>query len=226
LIGPEVIDGELPRRLGPAQMSGDASKVLFQVVDEESASPFGPGRPYLARLLPTPFSDTANSIFVRDIVWLHQQGITMGCNAAGTLFCESAPVSRGEMAAFLVRALLLPPAGDVDPFTDDSGSIFEDEVERLAAGGITMGCDEAGTRFCPGLPVTRAEMAAFLSRAFSLPSGVVADSFTDDQGSAFEGDIERLVAAGITKGCAVGLFCPNDVVTRGQMAAFLHRAKT
>jgi hypothetical protein len=68
-------------------------------------------------------------------------------------------------------------------------------------------------------------MAAFLSRAFSLPA-TGSDSFTDDQGSAFENDIERLVAAGITKGCAPGLFCPNDVVTCGQMAAFLHRAKT
>ena len=53
------------------------------------------------------------------------------------------------------------------------------------------------------------------------------DTFSDDDGSVFEADIEWLAAAGITRGCnppANDRFCPNDAVTRGQMAAFLHRA--
>lgn len=36
-------------------------------------------------------------------------------------------------------------------------------------------------------------------------------------------DIEWLEAWGITKGCTATEFCPNDPVTREQMAAFLHR---
>jgi hypothetical protein len=51
--------------------------------------------------------------------------------------------------------------------------------------------------------------------------------FVDDDASVFEAGIERLAAAGITKGCnppANDMFCPNDAVTRAQMAAFLHRA--
>jgi hypothetical protein len=36
--------------------------------------------------------------------------------------------------------------------------------------------------------------------------------------------IEALVASGITAGCGSGNFCPNQFVTRGEMAAFLARA--
>ena len=68
-------------------------------------------------------------------------------------------------------------------------------------------------------------MAAFLDRAFHLPS-TATDSFTDDNGTTFEGNINRLAASGITKGCSPTTFCPKAEVTRGQMAAFLHRALT
>jgi hypothetical protein len=56
-----------------------------------------------------------------------------------------------------------------------------------------------------------------------LSSGAGSDVFWDDDGSTFEADIERLAAAGITTGCGDGRFCPNGYVTRGQMAAFMHR---
>jgi hypothetical protein len=49
-----------------------------------------------------------------------------------------------------------------------------------------------------------------------LPPG---GTFTDDDGSVHEPAIEALVAAGITIGCAPGLFCPDDPVTRGQKSA-------
>jgi hypothetical protein len=67
-------------------------------------------------------------------------------------------------------------------------------------------------------------MAAFLRRALDLPPGP--NNFVDDNGSAFEADIGAIAAAGITKGCNPpqnNRYCPNDQVTRGQMAAFLHR---
>ena len=69
-------------------------------------------------------------------------------------------------------------------------------------------------------------MAAFLDRALDLPAATGID-FIDDDGSLFEPAIERLAAAAITKGCnppGNTMFCPDDYVTRGQMAAFLHRA--
>ncbi len=124
------------------------------------------------------------------------------------------------MAAFLARALALPP-GTGDRFADDNGSAFENEIEALVAAGITNGCDV--DRFCPDDLVTREQMAAFLTRALDLPLGT-GDRFAGDQTSPFHAEIEALVDAGITKGCDVDRFCPQGAVTRGQMAAFLNRA--
>lgn len=107
-----------------------------------------------------------------------------------------------------------------NPFDDDDGSIFENDIEWLALTGITKGC---GTRlFCPKQHVTRGQMAAFLTRALDLPATTV-DFFTDDETSIFEDAINRLAASGITKGCGPAAYCPEDTVTRGQMAAFLVR---
>ena len=47
-------------------------------------------------------------------------------------------------------------------------------------------------------------------------------TFTDvPVGSGQHRFVEALVAAGITGGCGPGLYCPNDPLTRGQMAVFL-----
>ena len=119
-------------------------------------------------------------------------------------------------------------AGLDDPFTDDDGSIFEADIERLAAAGITKGCNPpANTRFCPDAPVTRGQMAASLVRAFGYTDDGGGDLFIDDDGSTFEADIDRLGAAGVTKGCnppTNDRFCPDAEVTRAQMASFLARA--
>jgi predicted phosphohydrolase len=132
------------------------------------------------------------------------------------------------MAAFLVRALDLTEGAGSDDFTDDDDSIFEADIERLAAAGITKGCNPpSNSRFCPNDSVTRGQMAAFLVRALDLTEGAGSDDFTDDDDSIFEADIERLAAAGITKGCnppSNSRFCPDSRLTRGQMAAFLRRA--
>jgi hypothetical protein len=71
--------------------------------------------------------------------------------------------------------------------------------------------------------VTREEMAAFLVRALQLPPPVEPDHFSDDDDSMFEGNIDSLFESGITLGCGGDHFCPEDNVTRGQMAAFLFR---
>jgi hypothetical protein len=72
------------------------------------------------------------------------------------------------MAAFMVRALGLTDDGGGNSFVDDDGSIFETDIAKLAAAGITKGCNPpANTNFCPNDPVTRGQMAAFLRRALS-----------------------------------------------------------
>ncbi len=156
--------------------------------------------------------------FAGEVLGLSEMGITFGC-APGT-FCPQDPVTRGEMAAFLVRGLDLPPAAG-DTFGDDNGSNFEADIEALVAAGITTGCTPSD--FCPDRSVTRAEMAAFIVRGFAI-SASSGDTFGDDDGSFFEPDIEALVGAGITDGCSGSGFCPDRAVVRGEMAAFLVRA--
>ncbi len=119
-----------------------------------------------------------------------------------------------------------PCAPTSGTFIDDDDSIFEANIEALAAAGITKGCNPPqNDRFCPNDAVTRGQMAAFLVRALTLPAGTPG-VFVDSNG-VFEDNIEALAAAGITRGCnppTNDRFCPNDAVTRGQMAAFLVRA--
>jgi predicted outer membrane repeat protein len=116
-------------------------------------------------------TDVVGSVFEDDVCWIHRHGITRGCNPpANTRFCPDDLVTRGQMAAFLVRALDLADDGGGNHFTDDNGSEFEGDIARLAAAGITRGCNPpANTRFCPDDLVTRGQMAAFLHRALTLP---------------------------------------------------------
>ena len=70
-------------------------------------------------------------------------------------------------------------------------------------------------------------MAAFLVRALKYTDDGGGDLFVDDNLSIFQSDIDKLGTAGVTVGCnppTNDRFCPDDVVTRGQMAAFLQRA--
>lgn len=118
-----------------------------------------------ARRQNTPFGDAVSSVFADDIAWLAATGITKGCNPpANTRFCPEDPVTRGQMAAFLVRALDLPPASG--GFTDTRNSVFAADIAALANAGVTRGCNPPrNDRFCPENFVTRGQMAAFLVRA-------------------------------------------------------------
>lgn len=173
------------------------------------------------------FVDDDGSTHEGSIEAIAAEGITLGCNPpANDRFCPERSVDRGMMAAFLARAFDLSPAPK-DYFDDDSGNIFEESINRLAHAGITMGCNPPDNdRFCPDRAMTRGEMAAMLARAFGYPpSGD--DRFVDDDGHIFEASIQRIAAAGVTVGCNPpdnDLFCPDEDVTRAEMATFLTRA--
>lgn len=111
-----------------------------------------------------PFGDDDGSPHEADIARIAAAGITLGCGPR--TFCPHAAVTRGEMAAFLVRAAALPAADGFDAFSDDEGSPFETDINALAAAGITQGCGP--DRFCPYGAVTRGEMAVFLARLLGL----------------------------------------------------------
>jgi hypothetical protein len=174
----------------------------------------------------TGFTDVFGHTFQTNITWLAEQGITQGCNPPlNTMYCPNDMVTRGQMAVFLARALDVPGASN-DHFTDDEGEFYEDAANRLYEADITVGC--RATRYCGEQRVSRGQMAAFLARALGLPD-TSQDFFVDDETSLFEGVINKIANAAITLGCnppSNSRYCPDEPVTRGQMAAFLHRALT
>ena len=123
----------------------------------------------------------------------------------------------GNRTAYAITTAYVDNVG----FTDTGDSLFEAEIDWLAAAGITQGCTD--TFFCPTSVVTREQMASFLARAMALP-GTPGDFFVDDANSAHQADINRVAAAGVTQGCAPWSFCPANTVNREQMASFLVRA--
>ncbi len=171
------------------------------------------------------FTDDDGSVHEANIEFIAAKGIAEGCNPpVNDLFCPDQPVTRAQMATFLTRALSLPLA--TSPFTDTTGSVHEASIGAVAETGITVGCNPpANNLFCPDQPVTRAQMATFLTRALSLP--LATSPFTDTAGSVHEASIGAVAETGITVGCnppANDLFCPEQLVTRAQMATFLTRA--
>jgi hypothetical protein len=174
------------------------------------------------------FRDDDASVHQGNIEAIAAAGITRGCNPPDNdLFCPDEPVSRGQMAAFLHRALPdLPVVGERVVFVDSVDSVFAEDIAWLVSVGVTRGCNPPkNDRFCPEESVTRGQMAAFLVRALGLSGGGA--RFTDTAGSVFAGDIAALADAGITRGCNPprnDRFCPDDPVTREQMASFLSRA--
>lgn len=66
------------------------------------------------------------------------------------------------MEAFLQRAFDIP-ASATDAFGDDVNPIFEDDINAIAAAGISVGTG-TGT-YSPDADVTRAQMATFIARA-------------------------------------------------------------
>jgi hypothetical protein len=174
------------------------------------------------------FLDTKGHTFESAIGWLAAEGITQGCNPPDNdEFCPNDKVTRGQMAAFLVRAFEYKDSGAGNYFTDTVGSTFESAIDRLRVAGITQGCNPpTNDEYCPDGFVTRGQMAAFLSRAFEYTDAGTGGYFEDTSENVFRIAIDKLRVAGVTLGCNPPTndeYCPDDLVTRGQMAAFLKR---
>jgi hypothetical protein len=137
----------------------------------------------------------------------------------------------GSEDAFVSRltfglAAVDPRFADVSPFHP----LFA-WIEALGQAAVTGGCASAPPRYCSEGGVTRAHMAVFLVRAIHgggfeppAPTGMFADVPVSHPLVRW---IEQLARDGVTAGCATAplLYCPDAVVTRAQLAAFLVRAE-
>ena len=170
-------------------------------------------------------------VHVEAVEALAAEGVFPGTECAPQRFCPDEPLSRRDMAVWLVRLLdtASPTRPDSVRFVDvPVDQWWAPHVERLAEWDVTRGCaEEPEARYCPDRTVTRGQMAAFLVRAFDLPRAESA-GFADTAEHFFRHQIDALAASGIALGCIswpTALYCPDRPVTRAEMASFLHRAR-
>jgi hypothetical protein len=179
-----------------------------------------------------PFADVpADHVFAPAIQWMLDHGFTNGCSAY--FYCVNDSATRGEIAAFMKRTLE-PHLGAApsSSFTDTEGHMFEAAIGWLAGHGITQGCDPpSNANFCPDRRVTRGEISAMFKRAVETliavdPAAVDPNRFSDTQDSLYVTSAAWLAASGVTVGCNPPQntkFCPDQYVTRGQLAVFFKR---
>jgi hypothetical protein len=115
-----------------------------------------------------PFADVPiTNPFCRWIAEIAQRGVVAGCG--GGNYCPASPVLRQEMAVFALATLdpTPPPPCITQPFSDvNITSPFCPAIQELKNRGVVAGCD--AQNYCPAAPVTRREMAVFITGTFGL----------------------------------------------------------
>jgi hypothetical protein len=158
---------------------------------------------------------------------LENAGVTSGCG--GSKYCPEGPMTRDEMAVFLLRAKegggYVPPACTTPMFADvPCSNSYAPWINELVRRGVTAGC--GGGNYCPTTSVTRNQMAVFLLATLQgpgwSPPACTSPVFADMPcSSPFAPWVNELVRRGVTAGCGGGNYCPADVVNRAQMAVFV-----
>ena len=176
----------------------------------------------------TSSTSTRPNLFHRFVENILRKGVTAGCATPGN-YCPANPVTRAQMAVFLLKskygATYVPPPANGPVFGDvPPSNPFAPWIEQLATELITAGCSSGN--YCPNNPVTRAQMAVFLLKSARGPNLRAArprpvSSRTcryrapSRRGSTCSPMRRSRAAAAATN------YCPNNPVTRGQMAVFL-----
>jgi hypothetical protein len=98
--------------------------------------------------------------------------------------------------------------------------LAEDFINTLYYSGITGGCGP--NNYCPDNPVTRAQMAVFIISALGETSSTAEiNEYFDDVAEPYAAFINRMRELGIAAGCGPRAYCPNEPLTRAQMAVFI-----
>lgn len=146
----------------------------------------------------------------------------------GTRYHPAGTVTRAQMASFIARSIIASggslPTGQA-PFNDVSGP-HANAIGQLAAAGVVSGYSDGTYR--PAEPVTRAQMATFLTRAFEHRTATKLDSapaaaLRDVTGNPHEAGIRHAVDNGWAAGYSDRTYRPGLDVRRDHMALFITR---
>jgi len=186
---------------------------------------------YYPWLTSAAFTDVTSASPYYDFVnVLSSWQITMGCNAS--TFCPTDIVTRDQMAAFVIRAML----GNnftytTTPYFTDvpATSVYFPYIQKMADLGLTHGC--SATMYCPSNPVPRMDAAVLIVRGkleslfgnnFTYPT---TPFFSDVPASSpYFPYVQKMFELGLTLGCTATQFCPGNNLARQEMAVFLDRA--
>ena len=227
--------------------TGQARSGIFALGPGSASPPSQPTESFCANVATgaDSFRDDDGTTFEAVIECLVHSGITAGGPGALPVdrYGPYLPVTRAQMATFIARELDaakriesetgvrgLAAFDGANQFVDVApGNVHLEAINRLSRAGITAGGPEGrpANQFGPNLPVSRAQMAAFIDRGHHLLIGAalgpVSDYFIDDDGHLHETSINGIAVVGIAVGDGRSTFRPQDEVSRGQMAAFLIR---
>jgi ELWxxDGT repeat protein len=207
---------------GPLGYAAGATKAFFVADDSATGAELWT---VPRRALDPTFTDVPSTYWAwRFIESLAASGVTGGCG--GGDFCPGDYVNRAQMAVFVLAARgTVPPPATGTRFNDvPLGYWAGPWIEELAREGVVSGC--AANLYCPGNLLTRAEMAVLLTVSrHENPPPATGTRFADVPAGYWAARfIEQLAADGVTSGCGGGNFCPDQPVTRGEMAVFLATA--
>lgn len=167
------------------------------------------------------FSDVSTGYtFYDEVEYLSSEQIITGFTD-GT-FKPDNVVTRAQVAIMIGRALGLNGDPKNTKFTDVTANVTgSGYIASAVDRGIITGFPNNTYR--PNEPVTRAQMAIFLNRAFTLTEGQ-ANSFKDvSSDMAAYQSIINVAVTGIASGYPDGTYRPDQPVTRGQFSAFMAR---
>ncbi|HEY2289324.1 MAG TPA: ELWxxDGT repeat protein [Thermoanaerobaculia bacterium] len=157
---------------------------------------------------------------------LARGGVSGGCGDGD--FCPGAFINRAQMAIFVLTARgTAPPPATGTRFNDVPAGYWAGPwIEELAREGVVGGCSANPPLYCPDNLLTRAEMAVLLTLArCENPPPATGTRFADVPANYWAARfIEQLAADGVTSGCGGGSYCPDQPITRGEMAVFLATA--
>jgi len=115
--------------------------------------------------------------------------------------------------------LLFTAAGaSADHAFEDVNGTGHEAVAALVAEDVVQGCDDG--LFCTTDVLTRGQVATMLDRALDLPPamGIESGRFSDTEGNVHAAAIDAVAAVGLSTGCGEGRYCPDDPITRAQLA--------
>jgi len=155
------------------------------------------------------------------------------------LYHPELSVTRDQMAVYIARAIaggdaMVPDTGcDTPPFNDvPCDQWARKHIQFCVSEGVVQGYED-GT-YQPGVTVTRDQMAVYVARSLVAPTGeaaladyIPADprNFLDVPASFWAWKhVEYCVENGVVNGYEDGLYHPEIVVTRDQMAVYVARA--